>query len=709
MIVSKDPSPATPAISVAGVVTDTEGEPLGGMHVVLKARLEASHHYAWELGHNRDVLARTSTTADGRFEFAGIGIPPRMTSAIAKLKGGEQGAQLLVWGEGKALKWEPIVGFQSADRNVQLQPEADVSGTVVNTEGVPVREAEIKLIGLTKKTRGIKGRYDEPGDLQLYLSDIRFWTRVREGRFNVSNMPSGYVVQLACRTDDGGLGGVIVKTGDSDLGAVTFAHSRSSERSIQKSPIKLSVTEGIRLPIKVVDHTGKPVTSGGLGATGPARSISYTAEIGADGIGVLTVNQWGTYRVAYVADPLSPAVGLSQYVDVQEGESPPVVVMRVPSFQVLQGTVIDRKTGSPILGAYVSGSRKFDADSTDPQPTNSMAVTDKNGVFRLPVIAGENTLSWRHKIDGYFVGRWSEPGSMKVKVTVPRSGVPDNVVIRVGRGLTIRGIVRSEHGQPVSGVRVFAKNDGDPYRQSVVITDKNGVYRFDGFSPYAAVRIAAWNQSGAAVAQIAASPDHPAGESRLETTNLNLTAGTTVTGRVVRDGKPVVGIGVKLKNAPPHIPGQGTRFLLLSETTTDAEGRYRLVGLRKGEQYALEVETSGNLEVRDWHYQSGYSHTVRSDNSVIEVPDARLVSNGQQLRGVVVDPDGKPVTGIQVNASLASGGILSRPRSGSPPWTQTDEQGRFVLTNLPEEKSLCTRIARTLAGGFVTVPVRLLN
>jgi len=68
------------------------------------------------------------------------------------------------------------------------------------------------------------------------------------------------------------------------------------------------------------------------------------------------------------------------------------------------------------------------------------------------------------------------------------------------------------------------------------------------------------------------------------------------------------------------------------------------------------------------------------------LPDVHLVTRNQSLRGVVVDPQGKPVAGATVSCSLArTGDSLSRPPMGPVPWTKTDEEGRFELTMLPDE------------------------
>ncbi len=82
------------------------------------------------------------------------------------------------------------------------------------------------------------------------------------------------------------------------------------------------------------------------------------------------------------------------------------------------------------------------------------------------------------------------------------------------------------------------------------------------------------------------------------------------------------------------------------------------------ERYQLEIQSKGALMVRNWEYQSPYVRVVsKADGETIELPDAKMVSNTQVLEGIVVDPTGKPVSGVTVNANLASGGMLSRTSS----------------------------------------------
>ena len=133
------------------------------------------------------------------------------------------------------------------------------------------------------------------------------------------------------------------------------------------------------------------------------------------------------------------------------------------------------------------------------------------------------------------------------------------------------------------------------------------------------------------------------------------------------------------------------RFYFLSESVTDSDGRYRVTGLHKGDQYSVEVQPVGNAEIRDWKHSSPYVNEMKEkDGSTIKLPDAVLSTNCQSLSGIVVDLEGNPVAGYSVSARLADSarahGIgLSRPQNGPPPWTTSDKNGRFELTYLPDK------------------------
>lgn len=104
-----------------------------------------------------------------------------------------------------------------------------------------------------------------------------------------------------------------------------------------------------------------------------------------------------------------------------------------------------------------------------------------------------------------------------------------------------------------------------------------------------------------------------------------------------------------------------------------------------------------------------YVQTIdqREERPEIRLPDCRIVSHGQTLRGVVVDPQGKPVPGITVSANIAGGDTLARPPDLPKPWTDTDELGRFELRQLPDQPIELMAYRPNKAGGRIRYPSKV--
>ena len=179
--------------------------------------------------------------------------------------------------------------------------------------------------------------------------------------------------------------------------------------------------------------------------------------------------------------------------------------------------------------------------------------------------------------------------------------------------------------------------------------------------------------------------------------------GGTITGVVTHDGQPVTGIKVKLLKGLKDGP-----IKLHAVTTTDEKGRYAIPGMHPGDGYQIEIQSKGHLMVRDWQHQSPYVVTYTGvEGETIELPDAKMVSNQQVLKGIVVDPAGAPVAGVSVTANLASGKMLTKASSGQAPWTQTDQLGGFTLRDLPEEAIELMTYRSNPNGGRILHPCKL--
>jgi len=443
---SLDPSPTSPAINVGGKVVDDSGKPLAGMNVVLRGQVRNTHQYCNGLGHVRDVLATTKTDSQGRFNFAEVGIPPRMIEVLSKLRAGQAGAQLLIWGSGKALAWEPVSSFKEGEKNIQLVDETKFVGTIVGPDGKPLDGAKLQLQGFSNRTKSVSGALDAPGDVRLFTSDLEFETIAVDGQFSISNMPADYRAFFSCVGQRGERKFILIDTGDNIFKTVKYRGGGVGKQDVLRSPAKVTLEQKPWVEIQVVDHNGKPVSGGGIEAITKDRHHGGSVPIDKNGTGKLIVSDSGKHEVRYTSDPLFPAIGVSRQIDISATGSSKVT-LKLPKPIFIEGRVVDSETGAPVVGAYVwagSGNQNYDLKSSDRRITGALVVSGKDGVFRMPVIAGEQRMYVSHEIDGYVVASDGKgvPASVKDDGTTE-----DDVVIKIGQGLRIQGVVTDDNGR----------------------------------------------------------------------------------------------------------------------------------------------------------------------------------------------------------------------------------------------------------------------
>jgi hypothetical protein len=92
------------------------------------------------------------------------------------------------------------------------------------------------------------------------------------------------------------------------------------------------------------------------------------------------------------------------------------------------------------------------------------------------------------------------------------------------------------------------------------------------------------------------------------------------------------------------LPGNDRQYLLFAEARTDDQGRYAVGGMNVGDHYYFKVQTADGSSALGWTHQMPYVQSIPAGAPpTIRLPDVSLVSSGQSLRGVVLDPRGNPV------------------------------------------------------------------
>jgi hypothetical protein len=259
-------------------------------------------------------------------------------------------------------------------------------------------------------------------------------------------------------------------------------------------------------------------------------------------------------------------------------------------------------------------------------------------------------------------------------------------------------------GQPVQGVILLLQPRGTT-RQKKAVTDSEGRYRISGIppgsyriEPSSPTLILPQTDSGSNGKLVIIGN----GE-QIEALDLELVAGSVITGRVVRsDGKPVVEEEIQLKrtdNKP--IPGSYSGI----QWRTDDRGIYRIYGLRSGSYLVSAGYPEGG--VGEGHYPQVFYPSVLDEKSAKPVElsageeksgiDIRVEPRppGFRVSGSAVDADtGQPVAAAMVwygvSRSQSTGQTAMTSATGRP----TDQAGSFSFEEVaPGHYTIYTRPA----------------
>jgi len=242
---------------------------------------------------------------------------------------------------------------------------------------------------------------------------------------------------------------------------------------------------------------------------------------------------------------------------------------------------------------------------------------------------------------------------------------------RYGPRHSIRGRVIDPGGSPVVGARVwpiefkteaysgFAPGIVDP----LAVTNLRGEFALTSRSPaeHISVRVNARGLAPHVFSKL------PPGDAVHE---LRLGRGVGVTGRVLRDGKPLPGVVVGMVQSSRI----AWTFLGSEEIATDGSGRFLFSNVAPDENYRVygimnSLKTSGS--VRIVQVQAG------GDGTTADVGDL-AVGPGHRLSGRIVLSDGKP---IPAHTRVS----VSRNWAWDRQMTEVDGEGRFTFEGLPSE------------------------
>ncbi len=328
--------------------------------------------------------------------------------------------------------------------------------------------------------------------------------------------------------------------------------------------------------------------------------------------------------------------------------------------------ILKLRPGAKLTVTVTAGGKAVDGATVELRGTDERRQVTKDGSAVFGAVAP----------GGYQLAAWAD-GKARTFKWIRISEGEESETLALRDGAPVSGRVVDEHGDGVAGARVRYSGASDWTQQAddrldAAITTADGSFALPEL-PAGSFRF------------VATHADHAPGTSalvtldgRTATTGVTITMGegATVAGKVVDDtGKPVASARVRVGAG-----GRGRRQRMLFDSPrqafTDASGAFAIKGLPRKELAVIAMHESGASPVADVDTSKGDVSGV-----TLELDITGTIS------GVVVDPAGDPVEGVQVSAGPDFRDNrrridFSQWRLRGFPRELTDAGGRFTLTGL---------------------------
>jgi hypothetical protein len=690
------PAAAEP-LTVQGRVLTPEGVAVPGALVQLVAMLEpVAEARAIADGTPPDLAAeraRTSSGPDGGYRLAA----PEVGVYLVRVSAAER----------VVMVHEPTAVFG----DLMLPPvrlAAATSGTlrVVDAGGRGVPRAWVELRPRRTLPPAPSEEAWQVGDLWLQSDEqgwVRGWFGDRLGRVSAwapGEVPVTWLADGPARVAGPG--------GGPGMGSAAGAGASGPPEPLRFAARRV-------LPVTVRSASGAPVA--GAVARWPAAGASAVwplAITDADGRATLPVPAEGgqvrwlaadgaraEQQVERVAPPApaggaqSPAAGASPdaapAASTAEGSGERAVTLSLPGR--LSGQVLRGDDRTPLAGALVWG---VGADGLATAPV----ATDRGGGFALPLEPGAVLLS--AEAAGFRGER------LRTRFEPAGAGGEGEMVLALEPAATLWGHVRDAAGHGVAAAAVSFHPSEPRSRWDATTTESaaDGSFRLSALPAASAGCVTARHDRFAPETVCVETPAAGRAPQPLE---LRLATGGRLRGRLVdANGVAVAGANVRVDRLPDDLRSPallGSRASDRREVVSAADGGFELDRLPPGrKQLAVEAAGFAPLEL----VAELPAREQGSPGPEVDLGELVLRA-GALLRGVVVDPAGRPLAGATVAVRKGAGRGIGHDwvRSIGAPDATSGADGHFEVADLPVAEALTVSvIAAGHAGRRVAITLR---
>jgi len=506
---------------------------------------------------------------------------------------------------------------------IRLQEGVFIAGTVLSTEGKAIENAELEV-------------NDQRGDQKVRSgADGRFvFDTLAAGDYTISANADGFVNVRKTGVSTGTMDLEFRLAPEAVLSGKVIADE--GERAIAKARVTLRV-----------DQRG-----GGS---------SFNADSNAEGAFSVRTVAAGTYTVT-AEHPDFAALAVEEPRELAEGQTVSGIVLRLQRGLEAAGKVVDGQTQEPIADAQVT----FQAVGRSSSRSARTAKSGADGSFEIKGL-GEGSYDASASVKGYFT-----PKPQRIAIS---AGGDRTVTIALEAGSSIAGRVMTRDGQPIRGATIrptvsYSRYGGWNEKMNQITnqvmtisaqSDAEGRYRLEGLPPNDGYAIGATHRDYAPrmVRGLSLKP-----REALEDADIQLTTGGSIRGRILdENGKGIAGADVNANADRGGADEDQFMFYPISlNATSDQNGAFSIAHVEAG-SYSLNARTSGRAGAN----RSGVSV---AENRLTDGIDL-VLGAGEVLAGRVVDPEGKPVAGAQVQ--VYGENYID---------TRTDADGRFEAKGL---------------------------
>ena len=536
------------------------------------------------------------------------------------------------------------IGWKNLDRNskndiidIDLQKPVSISGIVVDQNGKPITDAEVKINYIYSTSRNSIVYSSST----INMDGIIPGTKVKSdksGRFVLKNIPEltqNYLSASASGYSYNSIQSAV--TAGSDEIVFNLAPEGKIEGVLTYSTDGKPVKNAEIIAVSASNNYGNAITDkNGKYIINKLPAGKYTLSIG-------DIKDWTAEEI--------------ENIDVKPGETTSDINLKLIKGGIISGRVTEKESGKPIPGCRVDYSC-FYSDSFN---IKRSTTTDKNGYYKFRAVPGKAIIQANYSSHSI---NYLEYLKNDTKETIVEEGTTfSDINFELSKGVEIKGFVHTPDGKPVKGVNIIGKNE-NTLRNIYTVSDSAGKFIITGLVSEQRLRITAeyYKLKLRARAEIITNPgveiDMILREYKEEKTDIE--------GIVYdADGKPASGKEVCLSFFPLGCEYGSSSVAALS----DKEGKFKITGLIVGERYELNVKNC----------------LAKSDMFIVKynMPpfEFRLSRADKWLAGTITYSDGTPIPGIRVIVSGRQ--LLSKE-------TLTDIKGYYKIDGLVEDSVFVT-------------------